>query len=378
LAVIGPQADRTRHLVGDYAYICHIESLMEARQKEGGLGMPVPEAMEIDEAFVPMKTILEALRDKVSAGTEILYAPGCEITGNDRSGFEAAITAAQQAEVVLVFVGGKSGLTDDCTCGETRDRADLNLTGVQTELVQAIHATGTPVVLVLVDGRPLSISWEAEHVPAILEAWLPGEEGAEAVVEVLFGEINPGGKLPITVPRHVGQIPIYYNHKPSGGRSHWKEVYVDLSNKPLWPFGYGLSYTTFAYENLRVSDRQVKAGDTFQISVDVTNTGRRPGDEVVQLYTRMAYVTVTRPVKELKGFKRITLEPGQTKTVTFELFTNQFGFYNREMCYVVEPGTLDIMVGGSSDDLPLQATIEIAGERAEISREKRFFSRVIG
>jgi beta-glucosidase len=377
LAVIGPQADTTRHLVGDYAYICHIESLMEARRKETGLGMPIAEAMEIDEAFVPMKTILQALRDKVSAGTEIFYAPGCQVLGDDRSGFAAAVAAARQAEVALVFVGGKSGLTDDCTCGEARDRADLNLLGVQEELVQAIYGTGTPIVLVLVDGRPLSINWAADHVPAILETWLPGEEGAEAVAEVLFGEVNPGGKLPITVPRHVGQIPIYYNHKPSGGRSHWKERYVDLSNKPLWPFGYGLSYTTFTYENLRLTTQQVRAGDSFQASVEVTNRGDCAGDEVVQLYTRMAYVTVTRPVKELKGFKRIKLEPGQTTTVTFELFTNQFGFYNREMHYVIEPGHLEIMVGASSEDLPLNTQVEIVGETTEISRNKKFFSQIV-
>ncbi|MCB0180652.1 MAG: glycoside hydrolase family 3 C-terminal domain-containing protein, partial [Anaerolineae bacterium] len=302
LAVIGPQADTTRHLVGDYAYICHIETLMEAREKDTGLGMPVPDAMEIDDAFVPMNTILQALRDMVSTETDIVYAPGCTVLGDDRSGFAAAVEAARQAEVALVFVGGKSGLTDDCTCGEARDRADLNLTGVQAELVEAIHATGTPVVLVLINGRPLSVAWAAKHVPAIVEAWLPGEEGAEAVADVLFGQVNPGGKLPITVPREVGQIPIYYNHKPSGGRSHWKETYVDLSNKPLWPFGYGLSYTTFLYDNLCLSQPQAAAGESVQVRVEVTNTGDRPGDEVVQLYTRMAFVSVTRPMKELKGF----------------------------------------------------------------------------
>jgi len=376
LAIIGPQADTTRHLVGDYAYICHIESLMEARHRDTGLGMPVVDEMEIDSAFVQMNTILEAICNTVSAETEILYASGCEVLGDDTSGFAAAVAAARQANVALVFVGGKSGLTDDCTCGEARDRAGLDLTGVQEALVQAIQATGTPVVLVLINGRPLSINWAAEHVPAILEAWLPGEEGAEAVAEVLFGEVNPGGKLPITVPRHVGQIPIYYSHKPSGGRSHWKETYVDLSNKPLWPFGYGLSYTTFNCTNLNLSQQQLRAGETVQVSVDVTNTGDYPGDEVVQLYTRMAYVSVTRPVKELKGFKRITLEPGQTKTITFELSTNQFGFHNRDMCYVVEPGTLDIMVGTSSEDLPLNEPIEIIGETTEISQDKTFFSKV--
>ena len=376
LAVIGPQADTTRHLVGDYAYICHIETLMEAREKDTGLGMPVPDAMEIDDAFVPMNTILQALRDMVSTETDIVYAPGCTVLGDDRSGFAAAVEAARQADVALVFVGGKSGLTDDCTCGEARDRADLNLTGVQAELVEAIHATGTPVVLVLINGRPLSITWAAEHVPAIVEAWLPGEEGAEAVADVLFGQVNPGGKLPITVPRAVGQIPIYYNHKPSGGRSHWKESYVDLSNKPLWPFGYGLSYTTFLYDNLCLSQPQAAAGESVQVRVEVTNTGDRPGDEVVQLYTRMAFVLVTRPMKELKGFKRITLEPGQTQIVTFELFTNQFGFYDQKMHYVVEPGTLEIMVGSSSEDLPLKAKLEITGETTDISRDKQFFSQV--
>lgn len=376
LAVIGPQANTTRHLVGDYAYICHVETLMEARKKDPGLGMPIPDEIEIDDAFVAMNTILQALQAKVSPQTEILYAPGCRVLGDDTSGFAAAVAAAQQAEIALVFAGDKSGLIDDCTCGEARDRADLNLTGVQEALVQAIQATGTPVVLVLVNGRPLSISWAARHVPAILEAWLPGEEGAEAIADVLFGDVNPGGKLPITIPRDVGQVPIYYNHKPSGGRSHWKETYVDLSNKPLWPFGYGLSYTTFTYQNLSLSQTQVRAGETVQVRVEVTNTGNRAGDEVVQLYTRLAYVSVTRPVKELKGFKRLTLEPGQTKTVIFELFTNQLGFYNREMKVVVEPGPVEIMVGSSSEDLPLKASLEIVGQITDISRNKKFFSRV--
>jgi len=376
VAVIGPQADTTRHLVGDYAYICHIETLMEAREKDTGLGMPVPDVMEIDDAFVPMNTILQALRDKVSAGTEIVYAPGCQVLGDDKSGFAEAVEAARQAEVALVFVGGKSGLTDDCTCGEARDRADLNLTGVQEALVQAIQATGRPVVLVLVNGRPLSIAWAAENVPAILEAWLPGEEGAEAVADVLFGDVNPGGKLPITVPRHVGQIPIYYGHKPSGGRSHWKGPYVDLSNEPLWPFGFGLSYTTFDLTNLQVDRPTAQVGEAFQISLEVTNTGPVAGDEVVQLYIRDTVASVTRPIKELKGFKRLYLAPNERQTVTFSLFVNQLGFYNQAMQYVVEPGVIDLMVGPSSQELPLSASVEIVGDVQEISQAKKFFSEV--
>jgi len=340
------------------------------------LGMPVPDVMEIDDAFVPMNTILQALRDKVSAGTEIVYAPGCQVLGDDKSGFAEAVEAARQAEVALVFVGGKSGLTDDCTCGEARDRADLNLTGVQEALVQAIQATGRPVVLVLVNGRPLSIAWAAENVPAILEAWLPGEEGAEAVAEVLFGQVNPGGKLPLTVPRHVGQIPIYYNHKPSGGRSHWKGPYVDLSNEPLWPFGFGLSYTTFDLTNLQVDRPTAQVGEAFQISLEVTNTGPVAGDEVVQLYIRDTVASVTRPIKELKGFKRLYLAPNERQTVTFSLFVNQLGFYNQAMRYVVEPGVIDLMVGRSSQELPLSASVEIVGDVQEISQAKKFFSEV--
>ncbi|MFZ1400757.1 MAG: glycoside hydrolase family 3 N-terminal domain-containing protein, partial [Candidatus Promineifilaceae bacterium] len=285
IALIGPQADSTRHLVGDYSYIAHIENLIESREQSlGGLGMPMPDELEMNEAFVPMQTILQAIGEKVSPGTKLVYAKGCDVLGEDRSGFAEAVAAAANADVALLFLGGKSGLTDDCTCGEARDRADLNLTGVQQELLAAVHATGTPTVLVLVNGRPLSTTWAADHIPAIVEAWLPGEEGAEAVADVLFGDFNPGGKLPITVPRHVGQVPIFYNHKPSGGRSHWKGDYVDLSHKPLWPFGFGLSYTQFDITNLRVYKTAVSPHQSVTISVEITNVGQRAGSEVVQLY----------------------------------------------------------------------------------------------
>jgi beta-glucosidase len=376
IAVIGPQAHSTRHLVGDYAYIAHIETLMEAREQAlGATSMPVPDVIEIDEAFVPMNTILQAVREKVSTETEIVYAKGCEVLGADRSGFETAVSAATQSDVALLFLGGKSGLTDDCTCGEARDRADLNLTGVQQELLEAIQATGTPVVLVLVNGRPLSTTWAAKNIPAIVEAWLPGEEGAEAVADVLFGDFNPGGKLPITVPRHVGQVPIFYNHKPSGGRSHWKGDYVDLSHKPLWPFGYGLSYTQFDITNLRLDKTTVFTNESVVISVDIANVGQRAGSEVVQLYVRDEVASVTRPLKELKGFQRVQLEPGEKRTVTFTLAANQLAFYDSQMRFVLEPGTVKLMLGTSSNDLPLVAEIEVVGETAVLT-EKTFFTQI--
>jgi beta-glucosidase len=376
IAVIGPNAHTERNLIGDYAYLCHIETLVEMRDGENVFDMPVPDTLELVEAFVPMKTILQAMREKLSNHTTIMYAKGCDVTGADTGGFAEAVGVAKQADVALLFVGGKSGLTDSCTCGEARDQADLNLTGVQEALIKAIHATGTPVVVVLVNGRPLSINWTAEHVPAIIKAWLPGEEGAEAVAEALFGDINPGGKLPITFPRSAGQIPIYYNHKPSGGRSHWKGPYADMTNKPLWPFGYGLSYTKFRLDNLQADRVQFRAGEVVTVSLEVTNIGARAGDEVVQLYVRDPVASVTQPVKSLKGFSRVRLNPGEQKRVTFALSINQLGFYNQDMAFVIEPGEIELMVGTSSDHLPLTTTIDIVGEIAEIECDKVFFSQV--
>jgi beta-glucosidase len=265
-------------------------------------------------------------------------------------------------------------LTESCTCGEARDRADLNLTGVQESLIKAIYATGTPVVVVLINGRPLSVNWTAANVPAIIEAWLPGEEGAEAITDVLFGDVNPGGKLAITFPRSVGQIPIYYSHKPSGGRSHWKGTYADLSNKPLWPFGFGLSYTQFRLDNLQVDRSRVRAGEQVKISLDVANVGMRAGDEVVQLYIRDLVASISQPVKALKGFKRVYLDPGQKKRITFTLSVNQLGFYDRTMNFVVEPGEVELMIGTSADDLPLTATINIVGEITDVEQDKVFCS----
>ncbi len=376
IAVIGPNADSVRNMIGDYAYPCHIESLVEMRDSGNIFDMPVPKKIELVDNFVPITAILAGLKNKVSPQTKIYYAKGCEALDDSKEGFAKAVEAAKKADVAVLVVGGKSGLTDSCTCGEFRDRATLGLPGVQPELVEAIVATGTPVVVVLVDGRPLAIPWLAEHVPAIIEAWLPGEEGAAAVADVLFGDYNPGGKLPMTFPRAVGQIPVFYRHKLSGGRSHFKGDYVDVSAKPLFPFGYGLSYTSFKLDNLRLNRLEVKIGEQVSISVDLTNTGSRRGDEVVQLYIRDPQASVTRPVKELKGFTRVTLEPGQTKTITFELFTNQLGFYDREMSYIVEPGTIEIMVGSSSEDLPLRTKIEIIGETTDINQTKKFFSKV--
>ncbi len=376
IAVIGPNADSVRNMIGDYTYPCHIETLAEMRDAGNVFNMPIPDKIEMVDNFVPIISILSGIKNKMSPETKIFYAKGCDVLGDSTEGFAEAIEVAKKADIAILVVGDKSGLTNGCTSGESCDRADLDLPGVQQELVEAIVATGTSVVVVLVNGRPLSIPWLVEHVPAILEAWLPGEEGAAAVADVLFGDYNPGGKLPMTFPRAVGQIPVFYRHKLSGGRSHWKGDYVDLSVEPLFPFGYGLSYTTFKFSHLRLNRPEVEIGGQVSISVDLTNTGQRRGDEVVQLYTRDPQASVTRPIKELKGFKRVTLEPGQTKTVSFELSTHQFGFYNPAMDFVVEPGAIQVMIGSSSQDIHLTGEFCLTGQITDIRAAKVFFSTV--
>jgi len=371
--VIGPNANEVRHMLGDYAYPCHIETLIEMKEKGTAFHMPFPENIDMVGNFVPIRPILDGIADKVGPQTRLLYAKGCDVLGDSRDGFAAAVEAAQNADVAIVVVGGKSGLVDSCTTGEARDCVDLGLTGMQLELVKAVYATGTPVVVVLVNGRPLAIPWIAEHIAAVVEAWLPGEEGAEAVADVLFGDYNPGGKLPITLPVHVGQVPIYYGVKPSGGRSHWKETYVDCSNKPLFPFGHGLSYTTFALRDLRVARQRVPIGESIALSVEIANTGDCAGDEVVQLYVRDEVASVTRPLLELKGFKRMHLAPGEVQTLQFELHTTQLAFYDRDMRLVVEPGDLTIWAGFSSADLPLSCRVELTGDMLHVT-ERVYFS----
>jgi beta-glucosidase len=226
------------------------------------------------------------------------------------------------------------------------DRADLGLPGQQEALVRAVLATGTRTVLVLIHGRPLSIPALVARVPAILDGWYLGQETGTALAEALFGDINPGGKLPVTVARHVGQLPVFYNHKPSARRG-----YLFDTTQPLFPFGYGLSYTTFAYANLRVAPARIGTQERTTVSVDVTNTGTRAGDEVAQLYIRDVVSMATRPVKELRGFRRVTLQPGETRTVTFDVGPEQLAYHGADMQRVVEPGRFDIMVGGNSVDV---------------------------
>ncbi|MFN8465427.1 MAG: glycoside hydrolase family 3 N-terminal domain-containing protein [Caldilineaceae bacterium] len=375
IAVIGPNADSVRNLIGDYAYPCHVESLNEMIAAGGNVfDVPTPESIALADTFVPIKSILQVLRERLQPEVKIHYAQGSGVLERSEADFGAAIMAARAADVAIVVVGDRAGLTDPCTTGEARDRAELRLPGAQEELVEAVQGTGTPVVVVLVNGRPAAIPWIDEHVPAIVETWLPSEEGADAIVDVLLGDYNPGGKLAITVPRGVGQVPIYYGHKASGGRSQWKTAYVEMSNKPLYPFGHGLSYTTFLVDNLRVTHSSVRPGEQITLTVDVTNTGTRAGDEVVQVYIRLPDASVTRPVKELKGFRRVHLAAGERRSVRFVLPVNQCAYLDDAMQLVVAPGRLELMVGTSSEDLPLRTQLQITGGPTGVDRRGAFFS----
>ncbi|MBO9341703.1 MAG: glycoside hydrolase family 3 C-terminal domain-containing protein [Roseiflexus sp.] len=375
IAVIGPNADSTRNLLGDYSYPAHIETLITLRQL-GFSEHPLPESIRLVETDASMISVVEAIRRAVSPETRVYYARGCDINSNSTDGFDEAIAAARKADVAVVVVGDKSGLTPECTSGEFRDSAHLTLPGVQQDLVEAILATGTPVVLVLVTGRPYAIPHLVEASPAVIEAWLPGVEGAAALAEVLFGDVNPGGKLPITFPRHVGQVPLFYAHRPSGARSFFYGPYMDESNEPLFPFGFGLSYTRFAFEHLVVTPDKAPTDGEVQVSVEVINTGTRAGDEVVQVYTRTEGASVTRPVKELRGFQRVHLAPGERKRVTFMVPVELFAWYDAAMQRVVEPVAIQVMVGNSSAHLPLRATLTLTGDRRVIAQRRAWVGRV--
>ncbi|HEY0405000.1 MAG TPA: beta-glucosidase BglX [Pyrinomonadaceae bacterium] len=333
IAVIGPLADSQKDMLGSWS-------------GDGNAADAV--------------TLLAGIKAQVGPGVKVTYAKGCEIETDSTAGFAEAVAAAREADVVVIAVGESAEMS-----GEAASRASLDLPGRQLELVQAIHATGKPYAVVLMNGRPLSINWLAGNSPAILETWFAGSQGGNAIADVLFGAVNPGGKLPVTFPRSVGQCPIYYNHKNTGRppdeKNKYTSKYLDAPWTPLFPFGYGLSYTKFRLTNLRLSARSVPfINARLTASVEVENTGASAGDEVVQLYLRDVASSVTRPVKELKGFERVTLRPLEKRIVTFTLGPEQLGFYNREMRYVVEAGEFKIFVGTNSQE-GLEASFTVGG-----------------
>ncbi|HWI57120.1 MAG TPA: glycoside hydrolase family 3 N-terminal domain-containing protein, partial [Bacillota bacterium] len=337
LAVIGPNAHRT--LLGGYS------------------GLPKDNV-----------TVLDGIKARVGDQVQVLYAEGCKITlgGSwqqdevvpsdpeaDCRQIAEAVAVAQQAEVIVLALGGNEQTSREAwSLKHMGDCATLDLPGRQEELVKAMLGTGKPVIVFLFNGRPQSINYIAQNVPVIFECWYLGQECGRAVAEVLFGDQNPGGKLPITIPRSVGHLPAFYNYKPSARRGYlWEEA------SPLFAFGFGLSYTTFTLQNVRLARQTIRRHGSTQVLVEVTNTGSRPGTEVVQMYIRDRISSVTRPVKELKGFKKVALQPGETQTVTLAITPGALAFYDVNMKYVVEPGEFEILIGASSQDGDLQKVI---------------------
>jgi beta-glucosidase len=295
-------------------------------------------------------TVLEGVRDKLSGSVRVLYAKGCETDDKSKDGFDQAIESARAADVVVLVLGEEALMS-----GEAHSRSSLELPGVQNDLAEEIYKTGKPIVVVLMNGRPLSIPWIGEHIPAIVEAWFLGIKSGTAVADILFGDYNPSGKLPVTFPRGVGQIPMYYNHKNTGRPGDpgepYTSKYVDLSLSPLYPFGYGLSYTKFEYGKMSLKSRKLTPARPLKISVRVSNVGEREGEEIVQLYVKDQFASVSRPVIELKGFKKIHLKKGESEVVQFTLAAKDLAFYNQNMKFVAEPGEFRVYVGPNSADL---------------------------
>ncbi|NIA56420.1 beta-glucosidase BglX [Massilia sp. TW-1] len=301
----------------------------------------------------------DGIAAKLGKDTTLLYAKGSDIDGEDRSGFAEAVRVASEADAVVIEVGERWDAS-----GESRSRANPTLPGGQEDLIKAIVATGKPVVVMINAGRPLVFDWVADHAPAILYTWWLGSEAGNAVADVLFGDVNPSAKLPMTFPRSVGQIPIYYNHfntgrpAPTPTTTEWVSGYIDLVNLPRFPFGFGLSYTTFRYDDLRLDRETLRGNDKLQVRMTLTNTGKAAGEEVVQLYLRDRVASVVRPVKELKGFQKVALAPGETRTVEFTIDKESLSFFNSALRWDAEPGEFDLMVGASSDDIRLRSSFQ--------------------
>ena len=398
LAVIGCHAMTARFFFGGYTHYSMAEGKLAANSSMAGLATNSEDLRTIAQT-VPGTTIeasedsryedllhrqqpgIRSLLDELRARlpqTKVVWAQGYPIAGDDDSGHEEALALAAQADLVLLTLGGKHGTASIASMGEGIDATNINLPQCQEELIVKLAELNTPTVGVHLDGRPLSSDAADAHLSALVEAWSPAECGAEAIVDVLVGTHNPSGRLPISVARNAGQVPIYYNH-PHGSSWHQGESigfaeYVDAPHTPRFPFGHGLSYTKFDYADLRLSSSHVEPHDTIDIDVNVTNVGDRSGTEVVQLYFADRYATVSRPVLELAGFHRVTLEPGETSGVSFRFALSQLAFLDAEMSWRVEAGEVDILVGRSSEDIRLTQTLTVASDAGVDGASRAFFT----
>lgn len=382
VAVVGPGADDQRLLQGDYHYPAHLESLYlksdaaSANTIEGTDSL-IPHAggaYAPGPHFTPHVTPLAGLRAALAEEVEIEYAQGCDVLGDDRSGFDAAVEAVRAADVAIVVVAGKSGLYRPVTVGEANDATNLDLTGVQAELIETLAATATPLVIVVLSGRVHSLEQVAAHASALIQVFPPGEEGGSALADVLTGRVAPGGRLPVSFPRSVGQVPLYTSYRAGGGRAMFFGDYTDSPTTPLFPFGHGLSYTSFAYEQFEIRGTTVAA--PIDVSLVVRNTGMRTGDEVIQLYVTDQVASVARPDQMLIGFARLSLEPGQSRSVRFTVDPSRLAFYDPQMRFVTEPGAFQFSVGASSADIRAEQVIDLGGDVTEHRQSRIVATRV--
>jgi beta-glucosidase len=369
VAVLGPAANDVRLLQGDYHYPAHTE-IVYAREgrvcrddPEGAArGDLLPEsggAFEAGPHYTPHVTPFEGIRAALPSDAVVRHARGCHVSDPDDADLADAVELARASDVAVVCVGGRSGLLRDCTVGEARDATDLHLTGAQEGLVRAVAATGTPLVVVVMSGRVHALSGVAEAARALLQVWPPGEEGGHALAVVLLGRSGPAGRLPVSLPRAVGQLPLHHDHRAGGGRSAFYGEYSDGATTPLFPFGHGLAYTTFEYGELQSGCGTT--ADPVRLSIPLTNSGDRLGEEVVQLYVRDEVASVARPDQQLIGFARVAIEPGQTRILHFRVDPSRLAFYDPRMRFVVEPGAFLFTVGASSGDIRAEARVELEG-----------------
>lgn len=395
IALIGPHGDNARMFFGGYTHLSMMESTYAVANSIAGVAgienmsgkeiKTVPGTniqSDLTEEFGPIlrrqkpdcPSLLAALRTAMP-NTEISYAYGYPIAGEDCSGFDEALEIARRADVVILTLGGKYGTCSIASMGEGVDGACINLPACQDAFIRRAAELGKPLAGVHFDGRPISSDAADQYLNAILEAWTPGEEGGSAVADTLAGKCAPGGKLPVSVAYHTGQIPVYYNH-PWGSCNHQGESigftnYVDLPHTPRYPFGFGLSYTEFQYDRLRLSSREIAPGEPLEVSVEIRNVGKTAGDEVVQLYLSDCYASRTRPVQELAGFKRLHLEPGEAKTVAFTVDFSQMAFLDKDMRWKIEMGAFEVRVGASSVDIRVSDTVQVTEDVWVNGRERK-------
>ena len=401
ISLIGPHADHANKFFGGYTHMAMAESTYAVRASIAGVGQEGADGAGIQ--FVPgtqiqsdetpeiqavlkrqkpgCKSLLQELRDRLPEA-RILYACGYPVAGEDSSGYEEALAKIAQADVAILTLGGKHGTCSIASMGEGVDSTGINLPPCQEKFLRQAAALGKPLVAVHLDGRPISSDAADQCCAAILECWSPAEAGAQAICDALLGEYTPGGKLPVSVAYNAGQVPVYYAH-PWGSGWHQSESigfpdYVDCPHRPRYAFGFGLSYTSFAYSSLEISRKEVPAGESVQIAFTVENTGPVPGDEVAQLYVSDVYASMTRPVKELAGFARIHLEPGEKKRLIFLLHTSQLAFLDQDMKWKIEHGEIRVEAAASSDDVRLSGSFRIDGDLWIEGKDREFWAEAAG